>query len=163
MFNVQELCVRSRRTTADQEVLALIAPLAKLGHFEVAADFFQAYVLQLAYRVGNTSWLSIVLLATTNKGSLFEWNDPVPVLLEPGWINECLSAFSAHVSLDLLVRPNMTVQVTFQLERLKPGKRNIISGLANLMGPFKEYVTLFVTFLTHPLSHVTFSFTKQLV
>ena len=29
-----------RRTTADQEVLALIAPLAKLGRFEVATDFF---------------------------------------------------------------------------------------------------------------------------
>ena len=33
----------SRRTIADLEVLALIAPLAKLGHFEVAADFFKAY------------------------------------------------------------------------------------------------------------------------
>ena len=39
----------TRRTTADQELLALIAPLAKLGRFEAAADFFQAYVLQLAF------------------------------------------------------------------------------------------------------------------
>ena len=45
--------VKPRRTTADQEVMALIAPLAKLGRFEVAANFFQAYVLQLAYRLGR--------------------------------------------------------------------------------------------------------------
>jgi len=32
----------SRRTKAEQEVLALIAPLGKLGHFEEAADFFTA-------------------------------------------------------------------------------------------------------------------------
>ena len=54
-----------RRTTADQELLALIVPLAKLGRFEAAADFFQAYVLQLAFEWGdraNTSWLAIVLL-----------------------------------------------------------------------------------------------------
>jgi len=30
----------SRRTKAEQEVLALIAPLGKLGRFEEAADFF---------------------------------------------------------------------------------------------------------------------------
>ena len=30
-----------------------MAPLAKLGRFEVVADFFEAYVLQLAYRVGR--------------------------------------------------------------------------------------------------------------
>ena len=30
----------ARRTTAEQEVLALIAPLAKLGRFEAAVDFF---------------------------------------------------------------------------------------------------------------------------
>ena len=43
----------SRRTTAEQEVLALITPLAKLGRFEAAAYFFQVIVLQLAYRVGG--------------------------------------------------------------------------------------------------------------
>jgi hypothetical protein len=32
----------ARRTKAEQEVLALIAPLSKLGRFEEAADFFQA-------------------------------------------------------------------------------------------------------------------------
>jgi hypothetical protein len=40
---------RPRRTTAKQEVLALIAPLGKLGWFLATADFF---ALQLAYRVG---------------------------------------------------------------------------------------------------------------
>jgi len=30
-----------RRTKAEQKVLALIAPLGKLGRFEEAADFFQ--------------------------------------------------------------------------------------------------------------------------
>jgi len=33
---------KARRTTAEQEVLALIAPFSKLGRFEEAADFFQA-------------------------------------------------------------------------------------------------------------------------
>jgi hypothetical protein len=33
----------ARRATAEQEVLALIAPLGKLGRFEDAADFFQVY------------------------------------------------------------------------------------------------------------------------
>jgi len=33
--------------------LALIAPLGKLGRFEVAADFFQVTALQLAYQVGR--------------------------------------------------------------------------------------------------------------
>jgi len=32
---------KARRTKAEQEVLALIAPLGKLGRFEEAADFFQ--------------------------------------------------------------------------------------------------------------------------
>jgi hypothetical protein len=32
----------SRRTKAEQEVLALIAPLGKLGCFEEAADFFSS-------------------------------------------------------------------------------------------------------------------------
>ena len=45
--------IKARRTIADQEVLALIAPLAKLGRFEAAAKFFEAYALQLAYRVGR--------------------------------------------------------------------------------------------------------------
>ena len=45
--------VKSRRTTADQEVLALIAQLAKLGRFIAAADFFQINVFKLAYRVGR--------------------------------------------------------------------------------------------------------------
>ena len=39
----------ARKITAEQEVLALIAPLAKQGRFEAAADFFQVNVLQLAY------------------------------------------------------------------------------------------------------------------
>ena len=39
-------------TAAEQEVLALIVPLAKLGCSEVAAYCFQGNVLQLAYRVG---------------------------------------------------------------------------------------------------------------
>jgi len=30
-----------RRTKAEQEVLALIAPIGKLGRFDEAADFFQ--------------------------------------------------------------------------------------------------------------------------
>jgi len=34
--------LNTRRTKAEQEVLALIAPLGKLGRFEEAADFFQA-------------------------------------------------------------------------------------------------------------------------
>ncbi len=45
--------VPPRRSAAEQEVLALIAPLAKLGRFQVPADFFQVDVLQLAYRVGR--------------------------------------------------------------------------------------------------------------
>jgi len=32
----------ARRTNAEQEVLALIASLGKLGHFEEAADFFSS-------------------------------------------------------------------------------------------------------------------------
>jgi len=32
----------SRRTKAEQEVLALIAPLGKLGRFGEAADFFSS-------------------------------------------------------------------------------------------------------------------------
>jgi len=32
----------ARRTKAEQEVLALIAPLGKLGRFEEAADFFSS-------------------------------------------------------------------------------------------------------------------------
>ena len=51
--------VWARRTKAEQEVLALIAPHARLGRFEVAVHFFQVSVLQLAYRVG---WSAIVLL-----------------------------------------------------------------------------------------------------
>jgi hypothetical protein len=37
------LCImdNTRRTIAEQEVLALMAPLGKLGRFEEAADFFQ--------------------------------------------------------------------------------------------------------------------------
>ncbi len=42
----------SRRSAAEQLVLALIAPLAKLGRFQAATDFFQIDVLHLAYRVG---------------------------------------------------------------------------------------------------------------
>ena len=38
-----------RRTTAEQEVFPLTAPVAKLRRFEVAADFFQVNVLQLAF------------------------------------------------------------------------------------------------------------------
>ena len=45
--------VNARRTAPEQEVLARIAPLAKLGRFEAAVDFFQVNVLQLAYRVGG--------------------------------------------------------------------------------------------------------------
>jgi len=33
---------KPRRTKAEQEVLALIAPLGKLGRFEEVVDFFQA-------------------------------------------------------------------------------------------------------------------------
>jgi len=33
---------KQRRTKAEQEVLALIAPLSKLGRFEEAADFFSS-------------------------------------------------------------------------------------------------------------------------
>ena len=44
---------KARRSAAEQEVLALIAQLAKLGRFQVPADFFQVDVLQLAYRVGR--------------------------------------------------------------------------------------------------------------
>jgi len=44
---------KARRTKAEQEVLALIAPFSKLGRFEEAADFFQATAYQLAYRVGR--------------------------------------------------------------------------------------------------------------
>jgi len=36
------MCVKARRTIAEQEVLALIAPLGKLGYFEEAADFFSS-------------------------------------------------------------------------------------------------------------------------
>ncbi len=36
--------IRAKRTKAEQEVLALIAPLGKLGRFEEATDFFQANV-----------------------------------------------------------------------------------------------------------------------
>jgi len=36
------LILCSRRTKAEQEVLALIAPLGKLGRFEDAADFFSS-------------------------------------------------------------------------------------------------------------------------
>jgi len=36
------LSTHARRTKAEQEVLALIAPLGKLGCFEEAAVFFQA-------------------------------------------------------------------------------------------------------------------------
>jgi len=38
----EEKLVKPRRTKAEQEVLALIAPLGKLGCFEEAADFFSS-------------------------------------------------------------------------------------------------------------------------
>ena len=57
----------ARRPIADQELLALIAPLAKLGRFEVAADFFRRLCITISLPSGairaNTSWLAIVLLA----------------------------------------------------------------------------------------------------
>ena len=57
----------ARRTTADQEVLALITPLAKLGRFEAAADFFPKLCITISLPSGairaNTSWLAIVILA----------------------------------------------------------------------------------------------------
>ena len=40
---------RSRRTTADQELLTLIAPLAQLGRFEVAADFFPCLCITISF------------------------------------------------------------------------------------------------------------------
>ena len=49
------LSLASRRTKAEQEVMAFIAPLVKLGRFDahvVANYFFQNNVLQFAYRVG---------------------------------------------------------------------------------------------------------------
>jgi len=36
------LIMYARRTKAEQEILALIAPLGKLGRFEEAADFFSS-------------------------------------------------------------------------------------------------------------------------
>jgi hypothetical protein len=38
---------------AEQEVLALVAPLSKLGRFEEAADFYLVDLLQLAYQKGR--------------------------------------------------------------------------------------------------------------
>ena len=46
------MIARPRRTTAEQEVLALIAPLEKQGRFEAAADFF----LTLCITIRN--WLT---------------------------------------------------------------------------------------------------------
>ena len=43
---------QSRRTTAVQELLALIAPLAKLGRFEVAADFFPSLCITISFLSG---------------------------------------------------------------------------------------------------------------
>jgi len=42
--NSSKICDKlgERRTKAEQEVLALIAPLGKLGRFEEAADFFSS-------------------------------------------------------------------------------------------------------------------------
>jgi len=37
-----KMSLHTRRTKAEQEVLALIAPLGKLGRFEEAADFFSS-------------------------------------------------------------------------------------------------------------------------
>jgi len=45
--------VEARRTTAEKEVLALIAPLGKLGWFLSNSLFFKVNALQLAYRVGR--------------------------------------------------------------------------------------------------------------
>ena len=45
-------CINLRRTTVDQEVLALIAPLAKLGRFEEAADFFRSLCLTFRFSSG---------------------------------------------------------------------------------------------------------------
>ncbi len=50
---VEEHTVRKNCQLAEQEVLALIAPLARLGCFQGATDFFLIDVLQLAYRVGR--------------------------------------------------------------------------------------------------------------
>jgi len=41
-LQLQKLNTYARRTTAEQEVLSLIAPLGKLGRFEEAADFFSS-------------------------------------------------------------------------------------------------------------------------
>ncbi len=58
--------VCSRRTKAEQEVLALIAPLGKLGRFEEAADFFSSYCVTISLPSGairtNTSCSAVVLL-----------------------------------------------------------------------------------------------------
>ncbi len=42
---------KARRTTAEPELLAIIAPLGKLGWFYATADFFQINALHLAYLV----------------------------------------------------------------------------------------------------------------
>jgi len=42
LFFEQSVSEIPRRSKAEQEVLAFIAPLGKLGCFEEAADFFQA-------------------------------------------------------------------------------------------------------------------------
>jgi len=57
----------ARRTRAEQEVLALIAPLGKLGRFEEAADFFSSQCVTISLLSGairaNTSCSAVVLLA----------------------------------------------------------------------------------------------------
>ena len=59
-----------RRTIADHEALDLIAPLANLGCFEVAADFFLSLCITISLPSGairaNSSWLAIVLLAPSH-------------------------------------------------------------------------------------------------
>ena len=54
------------------------------------------------------------LLNNLKDGSGFK-----PVLLQPGRVDEGLSAVAAHVCLDALVRPDVPVQVALQLEGLK--------------------------------------------
>jgi len=57
------------RTKAEQEVLAVIAPLGRLGHFEEAADFFSSSCVTISLPSGairaNTSCSAVVLLDLT--------------------------------------------------------------------------------------------------
>ncbi len=48
---VRIIIYRQRRSAAEQEVLALIIPLAKLGCFQAVRDLL--YMLQSAFRVGR--------------------------------------------------------------------------------------------------------------